>query len=146
MSLQAVSVSERPGRGTEVIWQATPAGAAHLEQQRRHPRAELHFPLTIATRGEPALETAEAMITDLSEDSLRAAVYGREWSELAPGTSLRVGFTVDNRYFDVDGSVLRTRASDREDDDGVEIIVILAADEETTGSLRDAVFAERQSS
>jgi hypothetical protein len=146
--IQPVTAIERPGRETEVIWELTPVGEIRTEQRRPHPRVELRTQLTIATLdgSEHPLGTTEAMLTDLSEDAMRAAVYGREWADLEPGTSLHVGFVVDNTFFDVDGSVLRTRTSADEEDDGVEIIVMLDTDDQTIRTLREAVLAERQSS
>jgi len=142
--IRPVTVSERPGRGTEIVWEAVAAGEVRTEERRPHARVELRTPLTMTAQGDPPLTTTEAMLTDLSEDSLRGAVYGREWSDLRPGTPMRVGFVADNVYFDVHGSVLRTYASKSEDDDGVEVIVLLDLDEQTTRELRQAVLAERQ--
>ena len=144
--VQPVTVSERPGRGTEIVWEAVTAGEARTEERRPHARVQLHTQLTMTAQTDPPLTTSEAMLTDLSEDSLRGAVYGREWSDLRPGTPMRVGFVADNVYFEVDGSVLRTYASTSEDDDGVEVIVLLDTDEQTTRDLRQAVLAERQGS
>jgi len=143
VNIQPVSVTERPGRGGTLIWEAAEAGEHRLEQRRAYVRVSLTAPMTVTDLADQAGGRPEdAVLLDVSEAALRCSVQGERWEQMENGSPVQVLLTVDETPFSTRGTVLRTRKE--EGDPAVEVIVMFDADAAFTAGMRRAVFAEQR--
>jgi c-di-GMP-binding flagellar brake protein YcgR len=131
--------------GLVALWIVSPQGETTRAQRRAHFRLPLDSEVAVTLADEQVVgKVLTDHLVDLSEAGLRFRTSPTDATPYTPGAAVAAVFEIRQERFEVEGSVLRSFASQRANGDpAIDVVVVLDLSEPQARDLRRSLLAEQ---